>query len=438
MNCLEINDEYIQYIKEHPIESKKSALQMTMAIQNSELNAGGRYYTRTLHIPKFFCQEDKRNFQTIVDTFYAIFTRVIEAYLIDPAVRALFPFSNELEELILLEPHYQTPIPICRIDIFYDEETKDFHVCEFNTDGTSAMMENNRLNVLLDQNNVFARDPRSYQIMEIMERWASDFVTIFQQDPNVPERPTIAIVDILENAYLNELYVYQSLFSHRGYQAEVLDLRDLLYEDGKLISKYTHRTIDVVYRRAVTRDIMEHYDEIQPFIQAVKDDHVCLIGAFQTQLIHHKEISKVLVNPVMQKYFTEKQKQFIDAHLPKTYDLRPEIIGKLQEKDRWIIKPKDGFASKGVWAGIDVPAEKWNEILNDAADADYIVQEYIVPYKTENIDLVESDAFRTFSNMTGLYVFAGEFAGVYSRMSDGGIISTQYNERTVPTLFTKD
>jgi hypothetical protein len=39
------------------------------------------------------------------------------------------------------------------------------------------------VNVLLDQNNVFARDPRSYQIMEIMERWASDFVTIFQQDP---------------------------------------------------------------------------------------------------------------------------------------------------------------------------------------------------------------------------------------------------------------
>jgi hypothetical protein len=109
-----------------------------------------------------------------------------------------------------------------------------------------------------------------------------------------------------------------------------------------------------------------------------------------------------------------------------------------RKKDRWIIKPKDGFASKGVWAGIDVPAEKWNEILNDAANADYIVQEYIVPYKTENIDLVESDAFRTFSNMTGLYVFAGEFAGVYSRMSDGGIISTQYNERTVPTLFTKD
>jgi hypothetical protein len=54
VNCLEINDEYIQYIKEHPIESKKSALQMTMAIQNSELNAGGRYYTRTLAHPQIF------------------------------------------------------------------------------------------------------------------------------------------------------------------------------------------------------------------------------------------------------------------------------------------------------------------------------------------------------------------------------------------------
>ncbi|MGI6511126.1 MAG: hypothetical protein ACOX1W_01685 [Catenisphaera adipataccumulans] len=119
MNCLEINDEYIQYIKEHPIESKKSALQMTMAIPKQRTECRRTVlYPDAGTSPNFFCQEDKRNFQTIVDTFYAIFTRVIEAYLIDPAVRALFPFSNELEELILLEPHYQTPIPICRIDIF--------------------------------------------------------------------------------------------------------------------------------------------------------------------------------------------------------------------------------------------------------------------------------------------------------------------------------
>ena len=42
-----------------------------------------------------------------------------------------------------------------------------------------------------------------------------------------------------------------------------------------------------------------------------------------------------------------------------------------------------------------------------------------------------------YSNMTGLYVYNGEFAGVYSRLSDGGIISTQYNEKTISTLFLR-
>lgn len=65
------------YIDEHRIESKESALKTTMTIQASELNAGGPNYTRTLHIPKFYTQEDKKRFESIVDTMYQIFPRLL-------------------------------------------------------------------------------------------------------------------------------------------------------------------------------------------------------------------------------------------------------------------------------------------------------------------------------------------------------------------------
>ncbi len=435
---MHIEQEYKQYIQNHFIESKKSALAVTKAILNSELNAGGPAYTHTLQIPKFFSQEDKRVFKSVVDTMYPIFTKVIEAYRNDEDIRALFPFSKELEELILLKPRYEVPIPICRIDIFYNEETKDFKFCEFNTDGTSAMNENNRLNHLLAMNNVYSHDTHSYEIMELVQSWGQAFLELCSKTKDMPEKPMIAIVDFLDRAYINELYVFQSVFSHMGYLCEVLDIRDLEYVDGRLRSKHTKREIDVIYRRAVTKDITENMSQIPDFIQAVKEDVVSLVGAFQTQLIHHKEISKVLVHPKMQAYFTKEENEYIQNHLPATYDLTKEIIDKIQDKDRWILKPKDSYAAKGVWAGVDLSLDQWNKVIDDVLGLDYIVQEYIQPYMTENIDLVTSDEFKMYSNMTGLYVYNGNFAGVYSRCSDAGIISTQYNEKSIPTLFVED
>lgn len=426
-----------KYIDGHRIESKESALKVTMAIQSSELNAGHGNYTRTLHVPKMFSQADKKRFEKIVDTTYTIFSKTIEAYRKDPAIRKLFPFSKELEELILLRPRYPIPIPICRIDVFYDENHKEFHFCEFNTDGTSAMNENRRLNEFLDLNNAFTALKPDCEIMELMESWVDAFLLTYASSFEAKSDPHIAIVDFLENAYLSELYEFEKLFKKRGFVCEVVDIRDLKYDGSKLVNVKTNTTFDVIYRRAVTKDVMEHYDELKDnFIQCVKDGNVVLIGAFQTQIVHHKCINQVLFDKTMRTYFTEEECAFLDEHLPKTYDLTLDVANRIVlQKADWIIKPKDSYAAKGVWAGCDLNQEHWAQVLYDFVDHDYIAQEYIPPFKSENIDLVNYDHWMMYSNLTGLYTYNGVFAGVYSRMSDSGIISTQYNEKTVPTLF---
>lgn len=435
---LTIEQTYQKLILTHWISSKESAMKMTAAIQKSELNLGGNMYTRTLHVPKIFTQTDKQNFIQIVNQTYRIFTKVIDAYKKDSSIRTLFGFCKQLEELILCEPFYTSPIPICRIDIFYDEKTKDFGFCEFNTDGTSAMNENKRLNDFLRLNNIYQYDPHSYEILELVDRWADALIQTMNEDPKVPENPRIGICDFLENAYYTELYVFEQVFKDKGFDCEVIDIRKLDYKQGKLVSQKTGKPIDVIYRRAVTRDVMDHIDQIQPFIQAYLDHAFCCIGAFQTQLVHHKQIMQVLTDPQMQRYFSQEDIEFIQAHCPVTYDLSEDLISRvLEDKDHWIIKPKDSYASKGVWAGVDLHRNQWEKVLREHINDNYIVQRYITPFKTLNIDLVNQDAFMEYSNMSGLYVYNGEFAGVYSRLSDGGIISTQYNEKTIPTLFER-
>lgn len=437
MNALDLK--FKEYIQDHLLESKKSANEISLAIQNSDLNLGNGYYTRTLHIPKFFSKEDEKNFERIVNTTYTIFSKVIAAYKKDEKIRALFPFSKELEELILLPAMYETDIPICRIDIFYNEDSKDFGFCEFNTDGTSAMNEIRRLNSFLELNNAYEHFKPKGEVKELMHSWVEAFMKNYKQTSFKDQKPSVAITDFLENAYITDLNAFSEIFREHGIDAEVVDIRDFDYKDGVLFNKKTGKAYNAIYRRAVTKDVMEHYEEIQPFIQAVKDGNVVLEGSFQTQIPHHKVISQVLADSYMQSYFTKEEIEFIHKHLPKTYDLTGDAIDlALSNKNKYIVKPKDSYAAKGVFAGVDLHKKEWEKVVKDFTDKDYILQEYVPPFKSENIDLINFNEFYPYSNLTGLYVYNGKFSGVYSRLSDSGIISSQYNEKAVPTIFLED
>ena len=168
-----------------------------------------------------------------------------------------------------------------------------------------------------------------------------------------------------------------------------------------------------------TSDVMSYYDEIQDFIRAVKEGCVCLIGAFKTQIVHHKAICQVLVHPMTKAILTPEENQFIEEHLPKTVELdklnREEMAELWEDKDSWIIKPVDSYAAKGVYAGVDYNHKEWRRIAESCLGQNYIAQEYCRPYKTENINFgIKPYEFKLYSNLTGLYTYNGKFQGVYS------------------------
>lgn len=442
INAKELTGMIGDYIRSHMSECEKSAFRMENYIKHSDLNAGGNNYTRTMPIPKIFDYRTIEHFSEIVSETYGIFEKVIEAYLKDPEYRKLFPFSKELEELILLPTGYKEAVPVCRIDIFYNEENGQFKFCEFNTDGTSAMNENKVLDDILYMNNAWTAFEHEVNAgrFELVDSWIDALLETYHSVEGAKDKPYVAIMDFLDKAYLREFFVFERHFRAKGIEAEVCDIRHLTYENGKLLSPTGH-VIDVVYRRAVTSDIMKDYDRVQPFIQAVKEGNVCLIGAFKTQIIHHKAINQVLVHPMTKAILTPEENRFIEEHLPKTFELdkteEEGLISKVYEdKDDWIIKPVDSYAAKGVYAGVDYSHSEWKRIVDGCFGQNYILQEYCRPYLTENIYFGKKPyEFQLYSNLTGLYTYNGKFQGVYSRMSDGGIISTQYNEKTVATRY---
>lgn len=314
----QIAAEYQQYIIGHSEECKASGAAIREYLDNSTAAYDGMV-VHTLHIPKIFTEKEIEYFRWIVKTTYGILEKVIREYLNNPSYRKYFPFSKELEELILVPNLYDSVLPIARFDIFFNEEDWSFKFCEINTDGTSAMNEDYVLNDALSLNNAHQEMKKKYEFstFELYDSWVERMMKLYETYEKRVEHPYVVITDFMDHCCVNEFREFAARFKKAGYEAEICNIRDMTYRDGVLYSAAGH-PIDVIYRRAVTCDVMAHYQEIQPFIQAVKDQNVCVIGSICTQIPHNKWLFRMLHERATMEFLNEEERKFVTEHIPYT------------------------------------------------------------------------------------------------------------------------
>jgi hypothetical protein len=227
---------------------------------------------------------------------------------------------------------------------------------------------------------------------ELFDTWVDTFLSLYESYEKAEKGrlPQVAIVDFLANGTIREFEEFARRFQKKGMVCEICDITSLTYQNGVLYSPNGMR-IDAIYRRAVTSDIMEHYGEVQPFIQAVLEQNVFLAGSFTTQIIHNKWLFHVLHLERTKCFLTEQERAFVQEHIPNTVLLNSnevQLEELLEHKDRYIIKPLDSYASNGVFAGVECGAKEWEERLRSHMDTGYICQRYCQQYRTKNIDFL--------------------------------------------------
>lgn len=440
----ELRQEYRALIDGDPRGNKAGALALKANMERSPLYYHDRFTSMTLQIPRLYTEEMIGQFRQIVQTTYAILEKVIREYLQNAAYRALFPFSRELEELILLPNGYDSVLPIARFDIFYHEDSGRFYFCEINTDGTSGMNEDRLQDEFMLDNPAHQEMRRRYRFrtMELFDSWVSAFLSLYETYEGRVEKPNVAIVDFLDTGTLREFQEFARHFQRAGVNCEICDIRALRFESGRLLSPAGH-VIDAVYRRAVTTDIMEHADEVLAFLRAARENACFIAGSFCTQIVHHKYIFHILHLPETLRFLTPEERRFIQEHVPRTLPFEEGYIRAeevIRERERYILKPEDSYGSSGVHAGVEHSEAEWEEIVRAAYGRGYICQEYCPQYAAENIDFAFGDGqWHSYITMAGLYVYNGSFAGVFSRAAEGnGIIASHRNERTQPTYIVSE
>ena len=398
-------------------------------------------YVRTCYMPKLFTASVFKTLQADITVLYGIFKKIMAAYYADPGYRALFGFAPELEELILCSRHELSMLPMARIDFFYNDETGDYKFCEFNTDGTSAMNEDRELNLAQSLSRVyreFTAEHAAYPC-ELFDSWVNTFLSIYRQDKGAGAIPHVAIVDYMECGTVNEFEEFKQHFAEQGIPAIVCDVRELSY-DGKVLTGPDGEEIDAIYRRAVTSDVMNHYAESGALLAAVRDHAVLLVGDFHTQLIHNKTIYRIMQHPATFAMLTPEEIAYVKAHVPFTTTLAGADLAEVAaHKDNWILKPQDSYGSRGIHAGVENDEKTWHELVYSLDPENYLLQEFYMPYVSENYGLKDNVYGKNrYYNLTGIYTYDGVAQGVYSRVSLSPIISSQYSEKTLPTLIVPD
>ncbi|MDR1083093.1 MAG: hypothetical protein LBL27_04405 [Coriobacteriales bacterium] len=504
-----------------------------LATQNYLDNSTAIYHNTVIglsFLPKLYDMDALRRLDALATTTYKILEKVTQRFLDDPSYRTLFGFPPLLERLICLPTGYKVSIPIMRMDIFFSETDFDFKFCEFNTDGASAMNEDREGANALSRSATFARASQKLGLkpQELFEAWVDELFAIYDSREGAVRDPLVAIVDYPLSATPYEFEEFRSRIEARGRRCLICDLATLEYHDGALYGTDLNtsrpgwdepRRIDVVYRRAVTGEILAELEASErvngevgggvdegesaiggegggrsgegdrsgeaestiggttvgttsstatgatgsttgahALICAVERGQTCMIGGFNTHVAHSKQLFTVLHLPETAAFLSDEENRFVRRHVPYTTRLDNQHIALdavKADKDRWIIKPEDGYASKGVYAGIDYSPADWEELIDTCSALPYIVQSYCeqrtmlntrpIPLDEKGERLFETaeklppsfdaTALEPYNVLTGLYLYGGRLSGIYVRAGQKGIIVGFAGGITVPVFL---
>ena len=404
-------------------------------------------------IPRLFNNTTWNTFKVIAETAHAILCKVMQEYLDNPSYRSIFSFDERLVDLILLPRNYDALLPFARIDVFLNEDTLECGFCEVNGDGSAGMNENREITHSIEHSATYQAFAQRHQLeqCELFHSWVEEFISIYNTYRYKVDNPHFAICDYLECGVVDEFKIFCDYFAEHGYTCTVCDVRDLRF-NGKALFDAQGNRIDAIWRRSVTNDVLDNWDESQDLIEAVRHEAVALIGSFAGHIVHDKQIFSALFHPQTQALLTAEEQAFVKAHIPQTHFLDESEVN-LDEirktKDAWIIKPTDFYGARDVHDGQSMTQQQWETLIqrvaNNASGHPFIVQTYLTPYQTLTLppdthledSNVSSDGV-WYNNLSGLYLYNGHFQGIFSRLGPHPTISKENEGITAATIHVLD
>ena len=199
-------------------------------------------------------------------------------------------------------------------------------------------------------------------------------------------RPNIAILEVAQPSASNgtEGRLLAELFTRAGSPARVVSPEELEYSGGKL--RADNFSIDIVFRRVLTRELLTRYDLSHPFLRAYREGAVCVVNDFRSEVAQRRALFELLTDESITARFPAADRRLLSNFVPWTrfvsprktrykdqdIDL-PEFIVRCREQ--LVLRPNDHECDQRVFVGAEMSSSAWDHALRIALRTPYVVQE---------------------------------------------------------------
>lgn len=409
----------------------------------AQLTFGGRVLC-PFPRPNFIAPADYEAIRDVCRAIFAAIEKVAEH--LGEALWQRVDVTDDERELVAIDPGYKRRSPSARLDSFLTANA--FQYVELNAETPAGIGYNEVLVDLFLELPVLKKFQERWTLtrFKARERLLETLLGCYREAGGKAPKPTIAIVDYEEVPTRTEHHLFREFFESRGHHAIVCDPRHLTYEGGLL--RHDKQPIDIVYKRLLVNELLERKQANAAFLKAASERAATVVNPFRCKPIHKKAIFAVLTDDELQSLFTAEERAAIAAHVPWT---RRVTDGKTKRqgqevdllafvranRERLVMKPNDEYGGKGVFIGWECTAAQWDDALEQALQASYVVQEKVELQRMSFPELSPELRFRDLVVDLDPFVFDGEVEGFLTRLSGSSLANVTSGGGQVPSFLVE-
>lgn len=398
--------------------------------------------------PHFISPRQKQTLEYTVEKISSVLNKFIRLYLRDEQAREIMRFSPEEDALFQIDPGYNIPLVIARLDAFMEDYTIKF--LEFNCDSPAGTSYSETLELAFREVSDRFRflNPWKIEYIERNQKLLDSLLTCYNEfrgeHPSFPSAPVIAIVDWDDVSTASEFVLVKNFFEKKGYDTLITSPQKFRVEGGRLLAD--GEQVHLIYKRVITRELLEKQDQVQDFIQGISEGLVCACNPFRSYIVGNKKVLALLTDRRFQHIYDGDEIEVIRRTIPWTKILCDRKVSYkgftvnlrdfvADNKDKLVLKPASSYGGKDVFLGNETDQDIWEKVISDNIEAEsWVVQEY-VPIPQEFFPVTEGGMSLKLKNVNiNPFAFLGKYAGTISRVSDSSIINVSQGGGIVPSL----
>ena len=358
--------------------------------------------------------------------------KVAAAVVQDAKLMGELGLTEAEQRMALVDPGFSAAGVTTRLDAFVHGDEIKF--VESNAENPSSLPDQEELNRLLFELPVMASFAKHYRLQQFspVERLLETLLITYR-DWGGSGVPNIAIVDWKDLPTSSEFAFLQEHFSAHGVPTTICSPDDLEYQDGAL--RCGAFRIDLVYKRVIIHEFLARCDDTHPLIRAYVNHDVCLVNPFRCKIMHKKAVFEMLTDEQRRDWFTSSENEAIYRTVPwtrrvsdRTTMRKGERINLLEfirrNRSHLVLKPNDDYGGHGVHFGAQLDQHEWDNVIEKALSADYIVQDALAlhPEMFPIFDDTEWKLQPMFVD-TNPFLFRGKVCGAMVRLSTTPIVN---------------